>query len=260
MITNIEWLTSFRGQRLRDRVRAGGIHLLISAAIGTTAYVVMTQLVYPHPLFALSNAYLIFLLALVVDVVVGPMLTFLIYVRGKPGLRFDIAVIAVLQFIALLAGAGTLWWARPVFVAYVGPRFDLVLANEVDREDLAKAGRSLRPFGIEWVAAKPPEDPKTRTEALMKALTGSDLGAFPSLHVPLAGEYANIRAAAEPFVNLKLYNEPAAVDRWIRSVNRTHEDTAFLGLRARYRDATVAIDRRSGEVIGIVDFRPWAER
>ena len=48
----------------------------------------------------------------------------------KPGLKFDLSVIAVLQTVCLIAGTWVVWSERPLAVVYVDSRFEVLTAND----------------------------------------------------------------------------------------------------------------------------------
>src|SRR5262245_27659918 len=103
---------AFAVQSRLTRWHASGIHLLISAAIAGIALSVMLLVWYPGPLFeACGGTGLLFIL-IGVDVVIGPLITLIIFRIGKRGLRFDLCAIAVLQLSALLFGSYVLFEAR----------------------------------------------------------------------------------------------------------------------------------------------------
>lgn len=122
-----------------SRWKAAGIHLLISLALVGCVLVILLCTWYPPAIMGISKAdKLIYLLA-GVDVVIGPLLTLLVYKTGKPSLKFDLSVIAVLQAAALAYGLYIVWQSRPVFMVGLTDSFHLVYANEIDPNDLAQA-------------------------------------------------------------------------------------------------------------------------
>src|SRR4051812_36214776 len=122
-----------------SRWRASGIHLLLSAAMAAAVLAFMLSVWYPGPLFeAAGGSHLIFILV-AVDVTLGPLITLIIFKTGKPGLKFDLAVIATLQVAALAYGMHTVYLARPVYLVFTKDRFDLVSAKDLDPADLGKA-------------------------------------------------------------------------------------------------------------------------
>jgi hypothetical protein len=79
------------------------------------------------------------------------------------GLRFDLAVIGVLQFTALIYGLYSIAESRPVYLTFVKDRFDLVRAGELSDADLAQAAPgfgSLSWFGYRIAGATHPQGPE----------------------------------------------------------------------------------------------------
>ncbi|MEO7743376.1 MAG: creatininase family protein [Usitatibacter sp.] len=87
---------------------------------------------FPQPLFRGAGGRDLFLVLALVDVTIGPLITLVIFKPGKPGLKFDLATIAVLQLAALSYGTHVLFEARPVWVVFLKDRFDLIRANQIE--------------------------------------------------------------------------------------------------------------------------------
>ena len=113
------------------RWQAAAIHLGISAAIALAVVGAMRIAWYPAPYFDAAGGAMLLLLLVGVDVVVGPLLTLVVYSPQKKHLHADLAVIAALQLAALAYGVSVMYGARPVYVAFAGDRFELVAANAI---------------------------------------------------------------------------------------------------------------------------------
>jgi hypothetical protein len=241
------------------RRRAASIHLSLSALVCTALFLAFWFVLYPSPLFTAVGGREIFLVLLCVDMVLGPLLTLIVFQDGKKYLRFDLAAIAVVQLVALAYGVHTLWAGRPVYLAALGHRFDVVMANEVNPEELVTAKASLPWFGPEWVGTALATDGAERERIVLSALAGADYGHFPQHHVPLATMRDEMLAKSRPIASLTTYN-PGRGDEirlWLNARGANELNTVFQGLRARSEDMTVILDKRSGDVIGIAPFKPW---
>lgn len=71
------------------RIKAFTLHLTISAVIALAVIGVVFYLWYPAPLHTAVGVTQIFLILLAVDVVLGPLLTLLVYKVGKKTLVMD---------------------------------------------------------------------------------------------------------------------------------------------------------------------------
>jgi hypothetical protein len=243
-----------------SRWRASGTHLLLSAAIAAAVLAFMLSVWYPGPLFeAAGGSHLIFILV-GVDVTLGPLITLIIFKSGKPGLKFDLAVIALVQLSALAYGMHTVYLARPVYLVFTKDRFDLVSAKDLDPEDLQKATRpefDHLPFGRpRYIAAVPPSDPKAREKILMSSLEGKDLQMFPQYYVPYEQEIPSALARAQPLA-LLLKRDPERVRRGLKAAGRSQESVRFLPLRGMQADGAVLLDATTGAPLEIVLVDPW---
>ena len=115
-----------------SRWKAAAIHLSISAAIGLVVGALLLLVWYPPPYFHAAGADQLVLLLVGVDLVLGPLLTLILFRSGKKGLKFDLAMIAVLQTTALVYGLSVVLQSRPVFLVSAVDRFVLVSASEID--------------------------------------------------------------------------------------------------------------------------------
>lgn len=146
-----------------SRWKAAAIHLSISAAIGLVSAALIFGLWYPPPYSHAAGADELVLLLLGVDVVLGPLLTLVVFKTGKKSLRFDLSVIALIQACAFVYGMSVVVRARPAFIVGEIDRFVLVTAKDLDRTDLAQ-GRKPEFRSVPWtgprlVAAEMPTDP-----------------------------------------------------------------------------------------------------
>ena len=102
---------------LTARLRAAVIHCALSSlAVGALA-LLMLQMWYPQPYFTADGGWRVLRIIVLVDVVLGPLLTFVVFNRAKRELLRDLAVIVVIQIAAFVYGAVTMYQYRPVFLA-----------------------------------------------------------------------------------------------------------------------------------------------
>lgn len=156
------------------KLRAFLIHLSASAAVVSSIGALMLLLWFPQPWFMHDGGWTVFRLILLVDVVLGPLLTLIVFRRGKSGLRRDLTVIVAVQLGALAFGATTMYQYRPAFVVYGDRNFFTVTWKEV--RDATKDIERLRRFtperGPGIVFLRAPDDP--RQKALLRALETAD--------------------------------------------------------------------------------------
>jgi hypothetical protein len=247
-----------------NRWKAASFHLALSAAIGATVVALMLVFWYPQPYFVAMGGDTLILILIGVDVVIGPLITLVVFDPKKKHLRFDLAVIALLQLSALAYGCHVMFVARPVYTVFVVDRFEAVAANQIDAASLAKATapefRALPLAGPQVIAVRQPDDPQRQAEIVMSAMAGgADLANLPEFYVPYAAFQRDAAARALPLAEL-LRRQPDGAEaiRTLLAATRRGADTVgYVPLRARNRDMSVLVDRKTGEVVGIVAVYPW---
>jgi hypothetical protein len=241
---------------------AAPIHLGISAFLAAAMFAVIYFVWYPEALFSAAGGMELFLLIVMVDVTIGPLITLIIFVPGKKGLRFDLAVIAIVQLAALVYGVWVLYESRPVWIVYVKDRYELVRANEVDDADRAKAkppydGLSIT--GPKLVGAQQPANPDEQLHIIMTAMQGKDLQRYPQYFNSYDEARTQATAHAQSLAELRRLNptQRAMIGGLAARYGRTEAQVGFLPLRAGKNDLTVLIDRKSGDVLGTYALAPW---
>lgn len=98
--------------RYKERFRAGGIHFLFSFIVVLLFLVTAEFLFYPGALSKLG-LYDGFLILVLVDIILGPLLTTVVYDSRKKSLRFDLGVIVLFQLCALVYGMSLVYSQKP---------------------------------------------------------------------------------------------------------------------------------------------------
>ena len=245
------------------RWTAFGLHLALSALIAATVLLLVVWFWYPRPYFEAMGGAMLLRLLIGVDVVLGPVITLLIFDPKKPSLKFDLAVIAALQVAALAYGGWVMFEARPVFNVFVDDRFHTVPANSLDAGSLARAVpdyRTLPLTGPRVVAARMPADQQDKVNvAIGVAMGGPDLPDLPHLYFPYAEAAGNAARAARPLVTLSQRGkaESDLVSAFVAEHGGAGRSLGYVPVKARNRDFAAIVDRKSGEIVGYLPIAPW---
>lgn len=241
-----------------NRIRATAIHFSISAVVAIALLALFWFIWYPAPLFRAVGGLEIFLMLLGIDVVLGPLLTFVVFKAGKRSLQIDLAVIAAVQVAALIYGVHTLLAGRPVYVASLGDGFKLVQANEVETEELEVAKTTLPWWGPIWVGTKKSTDPKENERVLLNGAAGGGYAHFPQHHVELESMRVVMLAKAKPIMDLRRnnLNRGAEITAWLSSHGYNDQTAVFQPLRAAKERMAVILDAKTAAVVGIAPFEP----
>lgn len=244
------------------RWKASATHFLISLVILSIIVSLILWRWYPPGLFETAKAGTLLAVLAGVDLVLGPLLTAIVFRSGKPGLKFDLTVIALLQVAALAYGVHTLWASRPAYIVAVSNQFRLVFANEIEIPSAEKATppfRSAPWWGPEVVAAPLPSDPKARMEVILESMAGAEIFLQPSHYVPYPppGDEP-LRFAVPAAKAVALAPAPVRAE-WQRAFDR-HSDVkrlSMLPMQSSRGSATVVLDAADGRILGYVGLDPW---
>jgi hypothetical protein len=240
------------------------MHLGLSALVAGALLLVMYALWYPPPYFALMGGATLVLLIAGCDVVLGPLITLIIFRSGKKGLKLDLAMIGVMQAAALSYGIYTMFESRPVFTVFVVDRFEVVAANDLRSEALAKASApefaSLSLTGPRVVGATLPTDRQEQMDIAMRAAGGGeDIKNLPRFYVPydaVARNAAHHAQSLEALANKKPENA-AKLAAALKDVASAEKQAGYLPLAGRFRDMSMIVDKDTGRIRTIVDAYPW---
>jgi hypothetical protein len=241
-----------------SRFRASGLHFLISLLVGLVLLALCWFVWYPAPMLMAIGGHEIFLLVVGIDVVLGPLLTLVVFKSGKKTLKFDLAVIGVMQIAALAYGVSTLLEARPAYVAALGDKFQVVQSTEVTDENLAKSKTSLPWWGPRWVGTEAPAERADIDAVEGLATVGGGRGHLPQLHVPYDSMRKEIIEKAQPIAELKKINAAMAteIDAWLAAHKYTEQTAKFQPITISASEFVVMLDAKTGGVIGIAPFKP----
>lgn len=246
------------------RLQAFLRHLFISCfiAFATAAFVFLVW--YPDELSNATGIKTIFLLLLMVDVCMGPLITLIIFNVKKKELKRDLLIVAILQFIALGYGLHTTFVARPAFIVFSVDRFDLITANDIQTQAIAKAKKtafqSIPLFGPKLAFAKLPNDNKTRNELLQSSISGgADLPQLPEfyeVYENYSHEVLNHGLTVQELEN----NNPDSLGQIKDLVNRYRSQNiefVYLPLRAKASDIVILVDKTNGHFLQYSNLKPW---
>ena len=231
-----------------------GLSLLVAAAVAGIVFGVW----YPHEYSAMSGGRNLFVLMASVDVVMGPLLTLVVFNPAKPRteLRRDLAIIGLLQLAALGYGMHTAFVARPVGLVFEVDRFKIVSANDVLLTELPQAlpdYQRLPWFGPRLMSAREskPGDEKLRSVEL--SLQGYDVGQRPSYWQPYKQGQTRAAQRARPVQALIDHapTDKAQIEARLQALGAPLATTRFLPIQSRKGDWVMLLSAQ-GQPLGIL--------
>ena len=242
---------------MSKRVKFFISHLLLSLCVIGAILTFVLMVWYPAPLSHAVGVTQIMLILASIDVVVGPVLGFLVYKEHKKSLKFDLSVIVLVQICALCFGVYSVAQGRPVWVVYNVDRFQVVRNNEliIQNPDEVKAEYRTAGWGKpKFVGAEFAKDVDERqTDMFTEVATGMSIAQMPKRYVSIDTVATQIQKRTLPITLLGKYN-PA--DQVQSITTRYPTATGYVPLKANAVDMTVLVDKE-GRVVKIVDLRPW---
>lgn len=238
------------------RIVASAIHLGISCCVAACAAFLVFGVWYPAPYQDVAGGKVLFGLMVVVDILLGPLVTLMVFNQRKSRmtLRRDLIAIATLQLVALSYGLWTAFIARPVHLVFEGDRFRLVAAVDVPTELLSKTppGITALPLdGPTTLSLRPFRNSGERMDVTLAAMQGLQLGVRPDLWQPYDLAIPEIVRIAGTLSELRkrFPGDSARIDTALKN---NSVDVLYLPLVGRDTFWTALLDSRNANVIAIL--------
>jgi len=245
-----------------NRFQAFAIHLTASATfvglfLGFTFFVL-----YPAPLFQVEGAKLPIQIMLGVDIVLGPLLTLVVFKPGKPGLKFDMAVIIAIQLAAFIYGASVIISERPAIVSFAVDRFVVIAAAETEEMPMDKIDSGqvkLKVIGPTYVYAEMPENPAEHGLVFGVHEGGADLERRPEFYRDF---HSNIERNFAKAMDLQKYAEKfeegrVEIEKYLKASGKSYDDIAAYPVAGKHHDMVLVVDKQSKSLAGFIDIHPW---
>jgi hypothetical protein len=118
------------------KIKAALIHLTLSVLVVGLLFLTILYIWYPKPFFEISGVIEPLKLLIMVDVIIGPLLTFVVYKQGKKSLKLDLSIIVLLQIAALFYGVYTIYKGRPSLIVMNNGQFHYLVEKYADNDKL----------------------------------------------------------------------------------------------------------------------------
>jgi hypothetical protein len=246
----------------REKFRAVLLHFMVTLVMALAAAALIFLVWYPDPFQTMLGGTRFFLLITVCDLVLGPLTSLIIYNSKKTrrALIFDYTVVGIVQLAAFVYGVMSITGARPVYIAFVKDRFEVVIAEDLADQDLAAAQEPYRTrpkWGPVLIGTQRPSSREERNELVFAAMAGKDIQHFPRYFVPYENVAEQVKEAASPMD--KLYKRhPEARQLVAREGLRLPDDRLrWLPIRGTRSFWTVLVGADTGEVLAYLPIDPY---
>lgn len=243
-----------------SRWRAFGIHFLLSTGI-FSLFLILTYFVwYPRPLFDAINTFNLLKILTGVDVVLGPLLTLIVFKSGKKGLKADLATIASLQITALAYGVYVVLSARPAFVVFSVDRFEVLTVGDAVVEP-----KAVSPFidagwwGPKFASVKLPSGDEAMQISFEAFGGGRDVGQRQQYYQDYSLAINEIRGASKPLSYLLGLESDTdeIINTFLSDNGGTADSWLFVPMVVRNREMAAILDQKSLKPIYVLHVYPW---
>lgn len=241
-----------------SRFRAAGIHLAISVVIFIALAGLIVFVWYPGILFETDGGWRGMRIIIGVDLVAGPLLTLVVFKAGKPGLKMDLSLIALLQALCLIAGTWVVWSERPLGIVYVDSRFQVMT-----RGDYLDVGYPIPELGRfegnpRWLQVTVPDDVIAEADLRRKYTAAAANLALASEHYEVFDPHSRqFRDSARNINRIADHDGGgAALDAWIATYGGSLDDYNFYTYSTRYVYRYLGFRETTGEALGFLDVQP----
>lgn len=267
---------------MKIRLKAFAIHFLISAVVVGIALALTYGLWYKPPFSYVENVTTIILMLVMVDLVVGPLLTLVVYNPAKKSLKMDLAIIALVQVAALLYGMSVVYDSRPVYAVYAGGRFSTAAASEFEALELQKTPKDnvyldFPKTGTQWIGASLDGlSAQEREDAIMADTFGGGPRIMPRLYLPFEKVAAEAIRQGKRANAIDYENPPPPVSdigrkpivpptrdqlqqlkAEIGQLGLPLDQVVLVPLRGSARRVIVALDANNGKILGTIEHDPF---
>lgn len=171
----------------KAKLKAALIHGSITLVLALLNASIVYGLWYPGAFAEMTHGTDLFKLLLSVEVVLGPVMSLVIYNSRKPKAELfrDYCIVGVIQVAALVYGLHSVLISRPVFLVFVKDRIEVVAATELAASDIEKAltpYRSLPLTGPKLICVEGPSDAKEKSDLIESAFKGKDIQLIPKYY------------------------------------------------------------------------------
>ena len=230
-----------------SRIRAALTHLLISVFVFSLFLWLVFFIWYAYPFNITQGVAEIVYMMAGIDIVLGPLLTLIVFNTAKKSLKFDLTVIGCFQIVALIYGGYVIYSERPAWVTFAVDRFEVVGLLEIDQTKIPdkdlKVGFFDRP---KFAYAERPEGEQANEILFNAIMGGNDIDRTPSLYRDFESNIDTVLAATKNFdEHYQLKNESDEKGR------------KWLPVKGKLKSIVAIVDEEDKKIVEYKIINPW---
>jgi hypothetical protein len=249
---------------MRFRLKAFGLHLLISASVLALVLGTLYLGWYRWPGWYVVGVSSVVAVLIGVDVTLGPLMTFLVARQSKPRAELvrDIGIIAAVQLSALIYGAFSLWNGRPLYYAFSSSTLQLVQGYDFSAHGLAVARdqhAALMPHWYSlprWIWAPLPQDPAEAEKIVIAVTTGGgdDVTSMPQYFKPWEQGLSELRTQLKSVDEVLYFSkaQKTALEQRMRELGLDTKQSNAMPLMGRGGTVLVVFDPAKLKIVAMI--------
>jgi hypothetical protein len=241
------------------RYRAFVIHLTAASLILAIVLGSIILQFYPDFYFFAEGGWAAIKIVIAVDLVLGPLLTLIIFKPGKKGLKLDLTIIALLQLCALIYGSYILYSERPAYLVFSIDRFEVATAADVDYSGFSNQQLATGAFSKpKIVYAEPPVG--AESQQLLREVLGGGKDLY--LRARYYRDFSeNIKfTVAKRLDETQLFSKPEdllILLDFLQHYGGSKSDYMFYPLVGNSHSILAVVNRQTGELMTALKIDPW---
>jgi len=240
------------------RIKAFAIHVFLSASVISIFLCFALFIWYPFPYDYFYSPFDVLKIVLLVDLVIGPLLTLIIYdiKKSKNELRRDLSIVALIQIIAFVWGVHVTYASRPVFLAFSNQDFYIFAKEDVDLTLLKD--KTLFPAfweGAKKVYVNPPKDSDELTELYREYYSGEK----PEIELRL-DRYLPLHRGFDYITQFSIdmskadenTSEWATLEKFLQKTGKPLSHYVLFPVNGTNKKATLVFERETGKMVNMI--------
>lgn len=238
----------------KSRYSAAGVHFLSSLFIFSLLLWIIIKIWYPQPFFSSSGGWQGLKIVALIDLVLGPLITLIIYnsTKSKKELMTDVGTIIILQLAVLSFGIHTIYSERPVAITFWESEFYSIPASALNKQGIGI--EQLNQFSDQFPALIYAKKPKTKDglEEMVKIVEEKNTPPTQQFFLYESATH-HISEILQHSININKIisaNKDMAkkLESILKETKTKQEDNYYLPLKSRYQNIILIFNSKLKQI------------
>ncbi len=244
---------------IKDKAKASIIHLLLSAVVISALVSLMLLFWFPAPFLGVTNFKEIAVILISIDLVLGPLLTFIVYNKAKKSLKLDLSIIVSIQVVALSYGIYMLFLTHPVYITYYNNSFNVITAKHAVPEKAKDESFNISKLSSPTLAYMQLPEGISEDTLFNEMIDGAaEIEARTEFYQPYKDNLNKILAnSLDPTKIFSEKNMDDASKAFLKD-NKNIDELAFLPLvNGASANGIIVLNKNTGKPVNLIKTNPW---